>query len=131
MKVEGWLFLGCGVFFIGADVVYWYTSKDPTGTTALALSVALALLIGFYTLFTGRRLPPRPEDNPDGELVEGTGAIGFFSPRGCSPLSCGWAAAPFPPGVACGWCLLLIGLMMVVFASIGFVFEYSRGHFSH
>ena len=62
MKVEGWLFLGCGVFFIGADIVYWYTSKDPTGTTALALSVALALLVGFYTLFTGRRLPPRPED---------------------------------------------------------------------
>ena len=30
MKVEGWLFLGCGVFFAGADVVYWYTSYDPT-----------------------------------------------------------------------------------------------------
>ena len=37
MKVEGWLFLGCGVFLIGADVVYWYVSYDPTGTTALAL----------------------------------------------------------------------------------------------
>ena len=30
MKVEGWLFLGCGIFFAGADIVYWYTSKDPT-----------------------------------------------------------------------------------------------------
>ena len=56
MKVEGWLFLGCGVFFIVADVVYWYVSYDPTGTTALALSVGLALLAGFYVLFTGRRL---------------------------------------------------------------------------
>ena len=54
MKVEGWLFLGCGIFFAGADLVYWYTSKDPTGTTALALAVGLALLIGFYVLFTGR-----------------------------------------------------------------------------
>ena len=68
MKVEGWLFLGCGVFFAGADVVYWYTSYDPTGTTALALAVGLALLTGFYVLFTGRRLPPRPEDNPEGEI---------------------------------------------------------------
>ena len=131
MKVEGWLFLGCGVFFIGADVVYWYTSKDPTGTTALALSVALALLIGFYTLFTGRRLPPRPEDNPEGEIVEGTGEIGFFSPHSWWPLFLGLAAAVLALGVAFGWWLVLIGLMLVVFTSIGFVFEYYRGHFSH
>jgi drug/metabolite transporter (DMT)-like permease len=131
MKVEGWLFLGCGVFFIGADVVYWYTSKDPTGTTALALSVALALLVGFYTLFTGRRLPPRPEDNPEGEIVEGTGEVGFFSPHSWWPLFLGLAAAVLALGVAFGWWLVLIGLMLVVFTSIGFVFEYYRGHFSH
>jgi len=131
MKVEGWLFLGCGVFFIGADIVYWYTSKDPTGTTALALSVALGLLIGFYTLFTGRRLPPRPEDNPEGEIVEGTGEIGFFSPHSWWPLFLGLAAATLALGVAFGWWLVLIGLMLVVFTSIGFVFEYYRGHFSH
>jgi hypothetical protein len=131
MKVEGWLFLGCGVFFIGADIVYWYTSKDPTGTTALALSVALALLVGFYTLFTGRRLPPRPEDNPDGEIVEGTGEIGFFSPHSWWPLFLGLAAAALALGFAIGWWLVLIGLMLVVLTSIGFVFEYYRGHFSH
>ena len=47
MRVEGWIFLGCGFFLIGADVVYWYTSYDPTGTTALALAVGLCLLTGF------------------------------------------------------------------------------------
>jgi hypothetical protein len=31
MKVEGWLFLGCAMFFGGSDVVNWYTSHDPTG----------------------------------------------------------------------------------------------------
>ena len=60
MKVEGWLFLGCGVFLAGGDVVYWYTSYEVTGTTALALAVGLCLLTGFYLLFTGRRLPTRP-----------------------------------------------------------------------
>jgi hypothetical protein len=44
MKVEGWLFLGCGLFFGGTDVVYRHTSHDPTGTTALALSVGVAVL---------------------------------------------------------------------------------------
>ena len=131
MKVEGWLFLGCGVFFLGADIVYWYTSKDPTGTTALALSVALGLLIGFYTLFTGRRLPPRPEDNPEGEIAEGTGEVGFFSPHSWWPLFLGLAAAVLALGFAFGWWLVLIGLMLVVFTTIGFVFEYYRGHFSH
>ena len=52
MKVEGWLFLGAGIFFAGTDVVYWYSSKEVTGTTALALCVGLAILTGFYVLFT-------------------------------------------------------------------------------
>jgi hypothetical protein len=34
-------------------------------------------------------------------------------------------------GVAFGWWLVLIGLLMVLFSSIGFVFEYYRGLFSH
>ena len=131
MKVEGWLFLGCGVFFIGADVVYWYTSYDPTGTTALALAVGLAMLAGFYVLFTGRRLPRRPEDNPEGEIAEGTGEIGFFSPHSWWPLALGAAGAVAAFGVAIGWWLFLIGLLLVVFTSIGFVFEYYRGHFKH
>jgi hypothetical protein len=131
MKVEGWLFLGCGIFFAGTDVVYWYTSHDPTGTTALALAVGLSVLIGFYVLFTGRRLPLRPEDNPKGEIEQGTGEIGFFSPHSWWPLYLGLAGAVAALGVAIGWWLYLIGLLFVVFAAIGFVFEYYRGHFSH
>ena len=34
-------------------------------------------------------------------------------------------------GVAIGWWLFLIGLLLTVSAAIGFVFEYYRGHFSH
>jgi hypothetical protein len=131
MKVEGWLFLGCGTFFGGADIVYWYTSKDPTGTTALALAVALALLIGFYVLFTGRRLPLRPEDDDAGEIAQGTGEIGFFSPHSWWPLFLGMSAATAGLGLAVGWWLFLIGMLAVVLSTVGFVFEYYRGHFSH
>jgi uncharacterized membrane protein len=131
MKVEGYLFMGCGVFFAAADVVYWYYSKDPTGTTALALSVGLALLSGFYILFTGRRLPRRPEDDPEAEISEGTGELGFFSPHSWWPLLTGLAAAVAAVGAAVGWWLFLIGMLFVVLATIGFVFEYYRGEFSH
>ena len=107
MKVEGYLFVGCAAFFAAADVVYWYFSKDPTGTTALALAVGLAFLIGFYILFTGRRLPPRPEDNTQAEISEGTGELGFFSPHSWWPLITGLSSA------------------------VGFVFEYYRGSYAH
>ena len=131
MKVEGWLFIGSGIFLLGADVVYWYVSYDPTGTTALALSVGLALLAGFYVLFTGRRLPLRPEDDNQGEIAQGTGEIGFFSPHSWWPLWVALAAAVTAVGFAIGWWLVLLGVVAMLFASIGLVFEYYRGHFSH
>src|ERR1035437_7765179 len=131
MKVEGWLFLGCGIFFGSSDVVYWYLSKDPTGTPALALAVGLAVLTGFYVLFTGRRLPKRPEDDPQADIAEGTGEIGFFRPPRGGPLFVAAAGAVAAAGLAIGWWLFLIGMLFTVFASIGFVFEYYRGHFAH
>ena len=131
MKVEGWLFIGLGGFLIGADIVYWYLSYDPTGTTALALAVGLMLLVGFYVLFTGRRLPPRPEDDDAAEVADGAGEIGFFSPHSWWPFWLGLAGAIMFLGVAIGWWMVLIGLVAIIFATIGFVFEYYRGHFAH
>ena len=131
MKVEGRLFIGCAMFFGGTDLVYWYFSKDPTGTTALAFAVGLAFLTGFYVLFTGRRLPPLPQDNPRAEVSDGTGELGFFSPHSWWPLFVGLAAATAAIGAAIGWWLFLIGLLALFFATIGFVFEYYRGHYAH
>jgi hypothetical protein len=131
MKVEGWLFVGCAAFFAIMDVIYWHFSRDPTGTTALALSVALAFLTGFYLLFTGRRLPPRPEDRPDAEIAEGTGELGFFSPHSWWPLITGMSAAVAALGAAVGWWLFLIGMLFVLLSAIGFVFEYYRGQYAH
>jgi Cytochrome c oxidase subunit IV len=131
MKVEGWLFVGCAAFFAIMDVIYWHFSKDPTGTTALALSVGLAFLTGFYLLFTGRRLPPRPEDRPEAEIAEGTGELGFFSPHSWWPLIIGMSAAVAALGAAIGWWLFLIGMLFVLLSAIGFVFEYYRGQYAH
>jgi hypothetical protein len=131
MKVEGWLFVGCAAFFAVMDVIYWHYSKDPTGTTALALSVGLAFLTGFYLLFTGRRLPPRPEDRPEAEIAEGTGELGFFSPHSWWPLITGMSAAVAALGAAIGWWLFLIGMLFVLLSAIGFVFEYYRGQYAH
>jgi len=131
MKVEGYLFLGCAIFFGGADLVYWHFSHDPTGATALAVAVGLAFLTGFYVLFSGRRLPPRPEDEDEGEIYQGTGELGFFSPHSWWPLFVALAAAVAAAGAAIGWWLFLIGMLLTVLGAIGFVFEYYRGHYAH
>jgi hypothetical protein len=131
MKFEGGLFIGCAIFFGVVDVIYWFLSKEVTGTTALALAVALAFLTGFYLLFTGRRLPLRPEDNVDGDIEEGTGELGFFSPHSWWPLYVGLSAAIAAFGVAIGWWLFLIGLLALFLTVIGFVFEYYRGVWAH
>ena len=89
------------------------------------------MLTGFYVLFTGRRLPQRPEDDNEGEIEQGTGELGFFSPYSWWPLYVALAAATAAVGFAIGWWLFLIGAMFLIFAVIGFVFEYYRGNFSH
>jgi hypothetical protein len=131
MKIEGYLFVGCAIFFAIADVVYWLWSKDPTGGTALAISVGLAGLIGFYLLFTGARVDERPEDDKEGEIADAAGELGFFSPHSWWPLFLALAAALTAVGVVIGWWMVFIGAMATILTAIGFVFEYYRGHFSH
>ncbi len=59
----------------------------------------------------------RPEDDPQGEISEGTGELGFFSPHSWWPLFTGLACAVAAIGAAIGWWLFLIGMLFVVFAA--------------
>jgi hypothetical protein len=127
MKVEGLLFAGVAVFFAGVDVVYWYTSHDPTGTTALAIAVALGFLVGFYLFITGRRTGMRPEDRPNADISEAAGEFGFFSPHSWWPLFTAGAVAIVGVGIVFAWWLAIVGLMCVVITALGFVLEYYRG----
>ncbi len=127
MKIEGIIFAGCAVFFAIVDTVYWYLSKDPTGTTALALSTGMTLMIGFYLLTTAHRIRPRPEDRQDSEVADGAGEYGFFSPHSWNPLLTAGAAAVVSVGIVFAWWIAIIGGLMLAFAVMGFVFEYYRG----
>src|SRR5579875_1549551 len=127
MKVEGYLFLFIAVFLAGSDVVYWFTSHDPTGTTALALGVGLGLLVGSYLSVTARRMEPRPEDLDDADISDGAGEIGFFSPYSWAPLWCAGSAAVIFTGVVFGWWMVFLGGAFAVPAVGSMVFEYYSG----
>ena len=131
MKTEAYLFVVLGIFFAIITPIYWLVSEDPTGTTALALSFGLVFLIGFYLLFTARRMEPRPEDRKDGEIADGAGELGFFPPYSWWPLWCAMCLATMVLGVVLGWWLFIIGAVYLVVAVLGMVFEYYRGEHAH
>jgi hypothetical protein len=124
MKVEGYLFAGIAVFLAGTDVVYYFNSHDPTGTTALALATGLGALVGTYLLVTARRMEPRPEDRDDSDISDGAGELGFFSPYSWAPLWCALAAATCFLGILFGWWLFFIGASFAVPAIGSMLFEY-------
>jgi hypothetical protein len=131
VKVEGIIFTILGAFFLVVSPVYWFLSKDPTGTSALVLTTLLAFLVAFYLLLTARRMGPRPEDRKDAEIAEGAGELGFFSPHSWWPLFCALSLAVCVLGVIFGFWLFLIGVAFGVVSVLGLVFEYYRGEHAH
>jgi hypothetical protein len=125
MKVEARLFHVTTTFFFIAAIVYGVWAKEPVGIVGLILVGGLSLIIGSYFQFVARRVEQRPEDNPDAEISDGAGEVGFFSPGSYWPVAI--AASGGIAAVALAfwqvW-LLVIGLVLVLFAVGGLIFEY-------
>jgi len=125
MKVEARLFHLTTAFFFIAAIVYGFWAQEPVGTVGLILTGGLSLIIGSYFQFVARRVEQRPEDNPDAEISDGAGEVGFFSPGSYWPV--GIAAAGGIAAIAIAfwqiW-LLVIGLVLVLVTVGGLVFEY-------
>jgi hypothetical protein len=131
MRVEGILFAALAVFFGVAAAAYWVLSREPAGTTALVLSGGLGFIIGYYLLFTSRRIDPRPEDDLEAAVSDGAGDLGFFAPYSWWPLPVGFSAAVVALGVVFAMWLVALGFFMLFASVIGFVFEYYRGVHAH
>jgi hypothetical protein len=127
VKVEGWLFAAGFFFFALAAVIYGVLAEEPVGTVALAFTAGLAFLVGYYLLFTARRIDPRPEDDRAADIADGAGELGFYSPHSWWPLVVAFFGAVSFLGIAVGWWLFLIGAIGGGLAVVGMVFEYYRG----
>lgn len=130
MKVEGGLFtVGAFFYFIVAGI-YWFVSSEPIGTTVLALTGALALMVGTYVLFTGKRIGARPEDRFDGEISQADPNYGFYSPHSWWPLMVGTAVAVVFLGLVFAVWLLVLGVIFLLISVAGWLFEYQTGYFA-
>jgi len=125
MKVESRLFELIAAFFFVAAIVYVLLSHEAAGTAALFITGGFGLIIGTYFRFVSRRLETRPEDNPDAEISDGSGDVGFFSPGSYWPVTMAAAVALAALSLAFFyvWLLVIAGAFLLV-AIAGFVFEY-------
>ncbi|UXN31085.1 cytochrome c oxidase subunit 4 [Glutamicibacter sp. M10] len=133
MKVESWIFLGGVFFFAPIAVVYGYMTNwsEWVGFMALLMLVGLSAMVGWYLMFTAKRVGLRPEDRVDGEIHENAGDIGMFSPWSWWPLVLAGSAAIAFLGVAVGWWVFFIGAGLSIVGLTGWVYEYSRGDHAH
>jgi hypothetical protein len=131
VRTTGRLFALLAVFFALVAAIYWFLSEEPAGTAALVFTGALGFLVAFYLLFTAKRVEPLPEDDEEGEIAEGAGVQGFYSPHSWWPLAVGAAAAVIAFGlVFVMWWLMILGVVLTVIATSGLLFEYYRRDFA-
>jgi hypothetical protein len=134
MKTEWRIFGIIAAFLLVAGIVYpiWTRGQeghvDWVGSVALALSFLLCTMCAGFFWFVSRRIDLRPEDRPDGEIADGAGEIGFFSPGSYWPFGLAFFATIAGLGlVFWQWWLIALGLIAVVFAACGLLFEYYSG----
>ena len=130
MKLTGYLFAGGAVFYGLLAVIYWFITEELVGATALALTGGLAFLVGFYVLFTHRRIGTLPEDTPNADIEDVDPDFGFFSPHSWWPLVVAFSVAVTAIGLAFAAWIVILGVGMLMLSLIGFVFEYYRGPFA-
>jgi hypothetical protein len=125
MKVESRLFEIVTVAIFVMGIVYAVLAQEPVGVAGLFLTGGLTLIIGTYFRFVSRRLEERPEDNPEAEVSDGAGDVGFFSPGSYWPLAVAAAAALVGISLAFFyvWALVISGILLLM-AVAGLVFEY-------
>ena len=134
MKTEYKIFAGVSGFLFATAVVYgFYTRGTGThvewvGTVALILSGLLCGMCGGFFWFVARRIDLRPEDREDGEIAEGAGEIGFFSPGSYWPFGIALSASVAALGLVFWmWWLIALGLVLVIFSASAMLFEYYSG----
>ena len=79
-----------------------------------------------------RRLDTRPEDYEDADIADGAGELGFFPPHSWWPILIALAFSTAAIGAALWlpW-LIVSGVVMVLAAVSGLVFEYYVGPEKH
>lgn len=132
LVVETFFFLTPGTFFFIVAVAYvLVTGAEPIGSMALVALGFMFFFVAGYLWLTARRVDFRASDNEEGEIIEAAGDVGEFNPHSWWPLVTGVAATLVAAGFAVGWWMFGLGLVVSVFAVVGYAFENNVGPYAH
>jgi hypothetical protein len=126
MKVESRIFEILTVFFFVVGIVYAVVAQEPVGIAGLFLTGGLSLIVGTYFRFISRRLEARPaEDEPEAEVSDGAGDVGFFSPGSYWPIGLAGSVALLAISLAFMyfWAVTISAVILLISVG-GLVFEY-------
>jgi hypothetical protein len=127
MRVNGLFLAGIGVFFGTIGLIYWFTSYEDGGFAMLIGSALLGLLPGSYYFWWSRHMKPQPDDDPEADVDEGTGAIDAFPTSSIWPFVLGMGAMFTVLTFIFGLWLAPIGGALILSAAIGGTVESRRG----
>jgi uncharacterized membrane protein len=132
VKFEARLFLYGVLFFVPVGLIYGaWSHGEPVGTAGIPMVGGLVLMVGGYLALVARRIDARPEDDEHGEIAQGAGEQGVFSPWSWWPIVCALAASVAMLSLAVGFWMMVIALPLAVIGLVGWIFEFSRGQHAH
>ena len=139
MHIEARLFEIIAAFFVFTAMLYgvltWLYATggvEWAGTTALALTGGMAMIVATFFRFVARRLDTRPEDYEGAEISDGAGELGFYSPHSWWPILVALSGSVEAVAIALWlpW-LIVSGLVFILASVAGLVFEYYVGPEKH
>ena len=131
MKIEGIIFALGAAFFIGLTIIYGILARDIVGIMLLLFTGGLAMIAGFYMLYTSKAVFPRPEDRLGAEVDEADPEYGFFSPHSWWPLAVGFSAFVVSLGFIFAAWMFVWGIVILMIAVTGWMLEYYTGDHAH
>ncbi|MGV3103429.1 cytochrome c oxidase subunit 4 [Rothia sp. 32237D007AR] len=133
MKLLAKIFGLIGIFLIPVGIVYGFMTQftEWAGFPAILATAVMCLFLWYFLSFTDKKYPEMPYEDLDGEIADGAGDYGFYSPWSWWPLFIGLACTIVVVGLAIDWWIVLIAIPFAAAAVLGWVYEYSRGDHAH
>ena len=127
MKVMAIFLIGIGVFFAVIAGIYWATAYEDAGFLMLIGSALLGLLPGGYYLWWTYHMKTRPDDDPEGSIDQGAGAVDAFPGSSIWPFILGMDAMLATLTFVFGLWLAPLAGTLILSALIGGTVESRRG----
>jgi Cytochrome c oxidase subunit IV len=127
VRISAVFLAGTGIFFAVIGVVYWFTSYEDAGFLMLMGSALLGLLPGSYYLWWSYKMKPRLDDDPEGSIAEGAGAVDSFPGSSIWPFILGMGAMFAALTFVFGLWMAPLAVALIVSAAVGVTVESRRG----